>query len=263
MAELFKKQGKEYAQARPSYPPELFAFITSKTPEHHLAWDVGTGNGQAALSLAQVFKKVIATDTSQGQLSLAAKHPNIQYQHTPPTMSIPELEHLVTPPGTVDAITVAQALHWFANPGFFSLVKHVLKPQGVFSAWCYTLPSTNDAQVDGVLKRLYSESAGFWSPERRMVDEEYRSIEFPFDPVGGEKSTGPFEFESVRRMELEEYVSYIRSWSAYQTAKEKGVELLTDEVVGELERAWVGGGKDAKEVKFPVFLRIGKLTESM
>ncbi|KAM0947972.1 putative trans-aconitate 3-methyltransferase [Dioscorea sansibarensis] len=259
MAELFKKQGKEYAETRPSYPPELFRFIESRTPEHHLAWDVGTGNGQAALSLAEIFDKVIATDTSEEQLSLAQKHAKIYYQHTPSTMSIPELEHLVAPPATVDVVTVAQALHWFANPEFFSLVKHVLKPNGVFAAWCYTLPSV-DAEVDQVMKRLYKKSSPFWSPERKLVDEEYRSIEFPFEPVAGEESTGPFKFKTVKMMELGEYMTYIRSWSSYQTAKGKGVELLTEEVVDELVKAWGGHGEEGvKMVNYPILLRIGKI----
>jgi hypothetical protein len=51
MAELFVKQGKEYADARPSYPPQLFQFIASKTPSHNRVWDVATGSGQAAKSV--------------------------------------------------------------------------------------------------------------------------------------------------------------------------------------------------------------------
>lgn len=51
MAELFVKQAKQYADARPSYPPQLFQFIASKTPSHNLVWDVGTGSGQAAKSV--------------------------------------------------------------------------------------------------------------------------------------------------------------------------------------------------------------------
>jgi len=51
MAKLFLKQAKQYADARPSYPPQLFQFIASKTPSHYLAWDVGTGSGQAAKSV--------------------------------------------------------------------------------------------------------------------------------------------------------------------------------------------------------------------
>jgi len=51
MAKFFVNQGKEYADARPSYPPQLFQFIASKTPSHNLVWDVATGSGQAAKSV--------------------------------------------------------------------------------------------------------------------------------------------------------------------------------------------------------------------
>lgn len=52
MAKLFIKQAKQYADTRPSYPDDLFQFIASKTPHHDLAWDVGTGSGQAAASVS-------------------------------------------------------------------------------------------------------------------------------------------------------------------------------------------------------------------
>ena len=52
MADLFIKQAEQYAEGRPSYPPELFEFIASKTPSHDLAWDVGAGSGQAAQSVS-------------------------------------------------------------------------------------------------------------------------------------------------------------------------------------------------------------------
>jgi hypothetical protein len=52
MANLFLNQAKQYAATRPAYPTELFEFIASKTPRHDLAWDVGTGSGQAAASVS-------------------------------------------------------------------------------------------------------------------------------------------------------------------------------------------------------------------
>lgn len=55
MANLFLKQAKQYVATRPSYPPELFDFIASKTPRRDLAWDVGTGNGQAAASVGPLM----------------------------------------------------------------------------------------------------------------------------------------------------------------------------------------------------------------
>jgi hypothetical protein len=61
MAELFIKQAENYAEGRPCYPPELFDFIASKTPSQDLAWDVGTGNGQAARSVSFPCLLKIAT----------------------------------------------------------------------------------------------------------------------------------------------------------------------------------------------------------
>lgn len=55
MAELFIKQAKQYAVVRPTYPKQLFEFIASKTPFHHLVWDVGTGSGQAIPPVSYFF----------------------------------------------------------------------------------------------------------------------------------------------------------------------------------------------------------------
>lgn len=51
MAQLFTKQAGTYALSRAIYPPSLFSFLASLTPHHALAWDVGTGNGQAAIQV--------------------------------------------------------------------------------------------------------------------------------------------------------------------------------------------------------------------
>lgn len=256
MANLFINQAKQYAAGRPSYPKQLFQFIASKTPSHDLAWDVGTGTGQAARSLADIYRNVVATDTSPTQIEHAPKLPNIRYQHTSPTMSLEELEQKVAAKSSVDLVTVAQALHWFANSKFYEQVKSVLKkPDGVLAAWCYSLPEVNDG-VDAVLASFYDNP--YWDQERILVDEKYTTIDFPFEPVEGAADTGPFnQFEIERVMDFNEYITYLKSWSAYQKAKEKGEELLGDDVVEDFRRGWNGDGQ--KVVKFPIHLRIGKV----
>ncbi|KAA8518022.1 hypothetical protein F0562_015497 [Nyssa sinensis] len=260
MADLFLKQAKQYSVARPSYPEELFQFIVSKTPNHDLAWDVGTGSGQAATSLAGIYKNVIATDTSQKQLDFAPKLPNVRYQCTPPNMSMTQLEHDVALQSSLDLVTIAQALHWLDLPSFYQQVKWVLKePHGVIAAWCYTVPEINEC-FDPVFQRFYTiDSKPYWEPARKLVDDKYRSIDFPFVPVDGADHTGPFEFQTERLMDLDGFFTYIRSWSAYHTAQEKGVELLRDDVIGDFKRAWSEDGNGQKVVKFPVHLRIGKV----
>ncbi|KAK6127220.1 hypothetical protein DH2020_039019 [Rehmannia glutinosa] len=263
MANLFIKQAKQYFVGRPSYPQELFHFIASKTPSHDLAWDVGTGSGQAAISLANIYKNVIATDTSPKQLEFAAKLPNIKYKCTSPNMSMSELQQNIGSESSVDLVTIAQAMHWFDLPKFYQQVKWVLKkPNGVIAAWCYTVPEVNPS-VDSLFQRFYTIDAGpYWESPRRFVDEKYETIDFPFQPVDGLEHNGPFRFNSEKVMDFEGYFTYLKSWSAYQTAKGKGVELLTDKVVEDFKRAWNEDGKIEKIVIFPVYLRIGKVGSS-
>jgi hypothetical protein len=57
----FSKQAADYAKFRPRYPQELFDHLGKIAPSRQLAWDCGTGNGQAAVGIASVFDHVIAT----------------------------------------------------------------------------------------------------------------------------------------------------------------------------------------------------------
>ncbi|GLT28050.1 hypothetical protein SLA2020_030070 [Shorea laevis] len=258
MANLFIKQAKQYAEGRPTYPKQLFHYFASKTPSHDFAWDVGTGSGQAARSLAELYKNVIATDTSPTQLEHAPKLPNIRYQHTSPTMSVEELQQkVVATESSVDLVTVAQAMHWFDLPKFYEQVRWVLKkPDGVIAAWCYSLPEVNEA-VNAVLRRFYDDT---WDQERKLVNEKYATIDFPFEPVEGEADTGPFDqFVIERVMNFDEYITYLKSWSAYPRAKEKGIELLGADVMEDFRRGWNVDGDGQKLARFPIYLRIGKV----
>ncbi|HWA15135.1 MAG TPA: hypothetical protein VG817_01795, partial [Gemmatimonadales bacterium] len=55
----FSGHAGAYSRARPTYPPELFAWLSVQTAAHDVAWDCGTGNGQAALGLAAHYRTVI------------------------------------------------------------------------------------------------------------------------------------------------------------------------------------------------------------
>src|SRR5260370_3859611 len=102
----FSKQAADYAKFRPRYPHEMFEYLGSRATMRQLAWDCGTGNGQAAVGLARVFDRVIATDASEKQIANAQSHERVEYRVTPAETSGIKA-------GTVDLIMVAQALHWF------------------------------------------------------------------------------------------------------------------------------------------------------
>ncbi|KAM1406497.1 hypothetical protein ACFXTH_001160 [Malus domestica] len=75
MAGLFDKQADLYLDSRPAYPKEWYSKLADLTPHHSLAWDAGTGNGQAAIGVAEHYKQVIGTDVSESQLQRAMPHP--------------------------------------------------------------------------------------------------------------------------------------------------------------------------------------------
>src|SRR5690606_9022572 len=167
----------DYAAFRPTYPDALFAWLADASPRRALAWDCATGNGQAALALAAHFDAVVATDVSAEQLAHAPPHPRVRYAVAPAEVS--PLED-----ASADLVTVAQAFHWFGRDAFFAEAARVLRPGGLLAVWTYGLfESTPD--VDRVVRRYHDEALdGYWSPARRLVDDGYASVAFPFEPVG-------------------------------------------------------------------------------
>src|SRR6476660_8692521 len=146
----FSGHAPDYARFRPTYPPKLFNYLASISPEHELAWDCATGNGQAADGLAEHFAKVIATDASAPQIESAQPHPNIIYWVAPAEASGID-------PDSIDLILVAQALHWFDMDRFFTEAKRVSKESGILAVSTYTHVSINP-QIDAILSKFYRET---------------------------------------------------------------------------------------------------------
>ena len=127
----FFLQAEMYLKARPTYPEELFEYIAGISPNKNLCWDCATGNGQAAISLAKHFNKIIATDGSEKQIANAVKAENIEYRTCTAEMS--GLEN-----NSIDLITVATAAHWFNHDLFYDEAQRVAVPNGILAIWTYS-----------------------------------------------------------------------------------------------------------------------------
>jgi ubiquinone/menaquinone biosynthesis C-methylase UbiE len=233
----------DYAAFRPRYPEELYQWLATLPPERRLAWDAGTGNGQAAVALAGHFTRVVATDFSAEQISQARAHPRVEYRVAP-------AEESGLPDRAVDLVTVAQALHWFDIPAFFTEVTRVLVPGGIVAAWTYGVVHADETATDAVLGEFYYREVGpFWPDNRRLVEEGYLSVEFPFRKI----MAPPFAMKV--RWTLPELVGYVGTWSAVSRyRKEKGDPIPGLE--SRLAASW-GNPMQRREIHWPLRVLAG------
>lgn len=196
----FSDRAASYRAFRPTYPPELFAWLAGLAPSRTLAWDCATGNGQAAVPLASHFVQVLATDASAEQVAHAERCPNVRYEVAP-------AEACPLPDASADLVLIAQALHWVDARRFFAEVRRVLKPGGAVAATCYLAPSVC-AEVDPVLREWEAFVAPYWTPERALLEDRFRGVEFPF----AELPVPALEVSAL--VPLDGLLGYLGTWSA-------------------------------------------------
>lgn len=241
----FSGHASMYQEARPTYPPELFAWLAKQAPDTELAWDCGCGNGQATAALAQHFTRVVGTDPSANQIAIAEPRPNIEYR-------VESAEHSTIERGSASLIAVAQALHWFDHNRYYREARRVLKPGGVFAAWCYSDCHSGNAEVDVLKDRLYIDLTGpYWPPERAHVDSAYTTLPFPFVKIDAPA------FEMTAPWNVEQFLAYLRSWSATQRYQKANSEDPVAIIEADLRAAW-GDASRVREVRWSFHLRVGR-----
>jgi len=243
----FSEVAASYAQFRPRYPLALFEFLASLVVRHNRAWDCGAGTGQATLELAEWFDEVCATDVSPEQIARAPAHPRITWQVAP-------AESTRLRGRSVDLVTVAQALHWFDHRPFYDEVRRVAAPHAAIAAWTYGAPVMEGA-VGASLTRLAQETLrSYWPPERRYVDDGYRTIPFPFERVAAPR------LELRDRWDRARVLGYARTWSATVRYQQQHESDPVQRLEHALETLWPNES-EARVIVWPLIVIAGKITE--
>jgi len=242
----FSGHAQIYREARPSYPAEVFSWLTQQVEHHELAWDCGCGNGQASVAIAQHFSKVIATDPSTAQIANAQKHERVEYRVEP-------AEQSSLKSGTVDLVTIAQALHWFDLERFYADVRRVARKGAVIAALTYADCQLNVPELDEIKQYLYVDILdAYWQPERRLVEQGYRTLPFPFAEIT------PPQFSMQTHWNAANFLGYLRSWSATQAyIKTHGVDPVSL-VEADLLKAW-GEHNTIRSVSWSLAIRVGRI----
>jgi ubiquinone/menaquinone biosynthesis C-methylase UbiE len=241
----FSRLAAQYSTFRPTYPQAMFDYLAAQCPVQRAAWDCACGGGQATLALADRFESVTGTDASAEQIANATPHPRVRYR-------VASADDSGLESASIDLVTVAQALHWLDLDPFYAEVRRVLRDAGVVAVWAYGIVQVEGAGIDQVLYVFYRQTLGpYWPPERRLVEQGYRAMEFPFAELV------PPRFAMEVRWELSRFLGYLRTWSAtarYVDAVGADPVLAVEK---EMAPLW-GDPRSPRKISWPLALRVGR-----
>ena len=155
--------------------------------------------------------------------------------------------------GSVDLVSVGQALHWFDQKRFFEGVKRVGARGGAVAVWAYDLfEIPEDPAAHAAIRDFHATVEAFWPPERALVARRYADIVFPFEeiPVPPVSMTAAWD--------LERTLGYLSTWSALKSCvKETGRDPIR-EFTDAFASAW-GDPAGTKTIVWPLVLRAGRI----
>jgi ubiquinone/menaquinone biosynthesis C-methylase UbiE len=244
--DYFSSCSSQYAAFRPHYPQALFEWLSSVSRAHERVWDCACGNGQASVDLAGYFQEIHGTDLSAEQIAHAEAHPRVNYR-----IGLAEASGL--PEGYVDLVTVAQALHWFDLDRFYQEARRVARAGAALVVWSYGVCEIPGDRGNAELQNYYSNIVGpYWTPERRLVETGYRTLQFPVPEFQ------PPDFVMQLEWSLEQLLGYVSSWSASgRFLKERGEDPVPA-LRAALTPRW-GAGTGSCAVRWPLSVRAARL----
>lgn len=235
----FSAVAADYAQARPDYPGALFDWIADTAPARGSVWDAGCGSGQASRSLAKRFAHVHASDPSAAQIAQAHAPENVHFAVEPG-------ERCSLAEAAVDAVCVAQALHWFDREAFFAECARVLRPGGLLVAWGYQ-DIEPDPEIRAAVDPFREEIADDWPAERALVDSAYAGFDWPFAAVQVPSFTMTADWPLARLL------GYFGSFSATKRYREQRGEDPVARHAPAIAAAW-GAADRPRALRWPLFV---------
>ncbi|KAI3951392.1 hypothetical protein MKX01_014507 [Papaver californicum] len=210
--------------------------------------------------IAEYYEQVIATDINKATLQKAVPHPKVTYIHTPLSMSNEELISKIGGEASVDLITVAHAIQFFDLPRLYALLNRLLKPDdmivGILIIWLMIVTHCdqiinfviviwgyNDIRVvpdsiHSIWKQFLETALPYRGASVHDISDGYESILFPIEPIGIGAEGKPMDLIIPTISTFERFLDMLRVWPDVAAAKNHGVDLLSEEVIKDLQTAW-------------------------
>jgi SAM-dependent methyltransferase len=242
---MYFERAAEYAAHRPSYPPGLGDWLARAAPARDDVWEAGCGSGQLSLPLAGHFARVIATDAEPAQLAHAQPHARVRYVAA-------RAEAAPIRAASVDLVVAAQAAHWFDLSAFYAEARRVARAGAVVALIAYGNAVLDSPALNERFLRFYDDDMGrWWPPERRIIEDGYRTIDFPFAELD------PPALELRALWTADQMLGYIGTWSALRRYERAGEDArVIARFAAELRALW---GAGARPVRWPMPMRVGRV----
>jgi SAM-dependent methyltransferase len=225
----FGTEAAAYERSRPSYPPEAVSWIVEalEVPERGLVCDLAAGTGKFTRLLHDALggrAHVLAVEPVAGMRDvLAAATHDL-------TIAAGTAEALPLAGETLDAITVAQAFHWFDAPAAYAEFARVLRPGRrlalVWNARDRSVPWVD--RIWSVIDRIEKQAP--WRSHREWRESAFvHATGTEFDnPWFGPLHEATFHHEQL--LTPDDVVERVRSVSHVAVLEPDAQETVLDEV---------------------------------
>ena len=210
----FGAEADAYERSRPSYPPDAVAWMVDALgiTDASVVADVAAGTGKFTRLLAPTGAWVVAVEPVAGMRARLPRVPAVGAT----------AERLPFRDASLDAVTVAQAFHWFDAPVALAELHRVLRPAGrlalVWNARDRSVPWVD--RIWSIMDRVERQAP--WT------SHEWRETAFVDTPWFGALHEETFHHEQV--LTPDDVVERIRSVSHVAVLPPAQQEELLDEV---------------------------------
>lgn len=209
LANSFLDAGEDYDRFRPGFPDAAADAVIPVSVG--VALDLGAGTGKFTERLVSRASRVIAVDPSEQMISvLRRKLPGVE-------AVVGSAERIPVADATVEAVSVAQAFHWFERETACAEIRRVLVPGGTLGLlWNHSDPAC-------AWDRACARVAHPWLSEDVSVSESAQ------EALPGFEAAGRLEIPWRERVSRDDYISRWLTVSSFLAAStEERARMVAD-----------------------------------
>jgi SAM-dependent methyltransferase len=200
LARSFGHAAEAYERGRPGYAEA--ALDALELPPDALVLDLAAGTGKLTRQLVSRFARVLAVEPLDEMRAVLARV-------VPEAEALPgSADAIPLPDGSVDAVFVGEAFHWFSSDDVLREIARVLRPRGILAILFNQVDGDFEPKLPDAFWDAYHDLAIQKPPEHTVSTGLWRApFPGPFDPLTEARYPNPVE------LDRDGILAQVASWS--------------------------------------------------